>query len=146
MAEEEVLWEGRPSHISNLHNYIIYILISVGTFGFGLIFAGPMMLWTYLVVRSMKYKLTTERLITSTGVLNVTEDELELYRVHDARVSYPLFLRLFGLGNIEIVTTDHTTSWIQIRAIPDAKEVREAVRTHVEKRRAATETRELEVS
>jgi uncharacterized membrane protein YdbT with pleckstrin-like domain len=80
-----------------------------------------------------------------TGVLSKRVDEVELYRVKDTRFDQPFLQRLFGLGNVVLISNDATTPTTVIRGIPDAKAVREKLRTLVEARRDEKRVRVAEV-
>ncbi len=57
----------------------------------------------------------------------------------------PLFLRLFGLANVVLRTSDRDQPVMVIPAIPNAAELREQLRTSVEARRDKKRVRELDV-
>ena len=86
----------------------------------------------------------SERLKLIQGVLNQDIDEIELYRVKDTRVLRPLWLRLFGLGNVVLETSDRTHPNPVLPAIKDAMEVREKLREHVENLREQKRVREVD--
>lgn len=144
MMEEETLWEGHPSQITNFWQYTFLIIIGVFTAGLGFLVTLPMAIWLYVSTKKTIYRLTNQRFICERGVFSTVADELELYRVRDTTVSQPFLIRLFGLGHIDIVTTDKSDPNVRIKGITDAKEVREIMRTHVEARRLATKTRDVE--
>jgi uncharacterized membrane protein YdbT with pleckstrin-like domain len=100
--------------------------------------------WKWLVVRCRRFEITTERLKLIQGVLNQDIDEIELYRVKDTRVLRPLWLRLFGLGNVVLETSDRTHPNSVLPAIKDAMEVRETLREHVENLREQKRVREVD--
>ena len=50
-----------------------------------------------------RYILTDTRLITRVGLLNLKEDEVELYRVFDKSVSLSLGQRIVGCGTIKLL-------------------------------------------
>ena len=79
------------------------------------------------------------------GILNRREDNLELYRVRDYSMDQPLSLRLVGLGNIHMVTSDPVTPNISILAIPDCERVREALRHSVEAARDRKRVRQMDM-
>ena len=135
MVQENDVWSGTPSQITNLGTYIICGLVSVATFGVGAIIAIPYAIWQYLVVKNQRFELTSQRLRAHSGVLSKKTDELELYRVKDTKFDQPFFLRLFGLGNVIIVSSDTTTPISAITAIKDAQHLREQIRQLVEDRR-----------
>lgn len=138
MAQEEDVWSGTPSQVTNLGSFIFLGIL------FFMVIPLFIILWKWLVTRNIKYELTTERLRTRSGVLNKKMDELELYRVKDYKVDRPLFLRIFGLGNLVLETSDRSSPIVMIKAIPDAEELREKVRTCVETRRDAKRVREVD--
>lgn len=126
MSDEEVVWTGSPSQILNVPIYLVCGLL------FWLVIPIFIALWKWLVLRNVKYELTTERLKIRQGVLNKELDELELYRVRDYRLEQPLILRIFSLGNITLRTADTSHPVIVLRAIRDGEYVREQLRSHVE--------------
>ena len=125
-AEERTVWLGTPSQVINLGSFLL-----LGLF-FWLIIPLFVILWKWLVVKNMKYELTTERLRMRHGVLNKKLDELELYRVRDYKLDQPFFLRIFSLGNIILQTSDRSHPTVVIQAIPEAEGLREQLRTYVE--------------
>ena len=71
-------------------------------------------------------------------------DEIELYRIKDSTVDNPFILRILGLGNIRLITSDKSTPVITIPAIKDAREVRETIRKRVEYLRDKKRVREVD--
>ena len=142
MTAESLIWEGTPSQYTNLLTNIIW-----GALAFTVI-AAPLsaiiILWRYLVVKFQKYELTDQRLMLHSGVLSKRTDEVELYRVKDTRFDQPFLLRLVGLGNVVLYTTDTTTPTVTIHAVKGAKELREKVRSLVESRRDNKRVRSFE--
>jgi uncharacterized membrane protein YdbT with pleckstrin-like domain len=139
MAEEKELWRGTPSQWVNLPWYILWLLL------FWLVIPLFILLWQWLVIRTTVYELTSERLKLRRGVLNKHLDEVELYRVRDYKLEQPFFLRLFGLGNILLQTSDRSHPSVRLRAIRDGEQLYERVRAAVEESRARKGVRELDV-
>ena len=139
MAEEKELWRGTPSHWVNLPWYVVWLLL------FWLVVPLFILLWQWLVIRNTVYELTSERLKLRSGVLNKQLDEVELYRVRDYKLEQPFFLRLFGLGNILLQTSDRSHPSVRLRAIRDGEQLYERVRAAVEESRARKGVRELDV-
>lgn len=136
--EEEVLWTGRPSHVTNMGTYIICALF------FFLVVPMFIGFWKWLQICNLNYELTTERLRTTRGVFSKRTDDLELYRVKDTTYLQPFFLRMFKLGSIELITSDKSTPYVLIEGISDASDVREQLRRHVERRRDQKRVREVD--
>src|SRR5215213_10492146 len=99
MVDSEALtWTGSPSQVLNVPVYVVCALLC------WLIVPIFYAVWRWLVLKNMRYELTTERLKLRQGVLNKRLDEVELYRVRDYRLEQPLLIRIFGLSNITLGT------------------------------------------
>jgi membrane protein YdbS with pleckstrin-like domain len=133
MASETHVWSGSPSQITNLGTYILCALLSLTVVL--AIAAIPYAIWQYLVVKNQNYDLTSQRLKAHSGVFSKQTDELELFRVKDTKFDQPFFLRLFGLGNVILISSDSTTPVVMIKAVKDAQNLREQIRNLVEERR-----------
>ena len=131
--EEKQLYIGRPSQILNIISFIIWS-------------------WTlfvpiiiYLKTRFTVYEVTNQRIKLKTGILNQEIDECELYRVRDYKIVKPFFQRIFGLGKIELVTSDRSNSGINLNGIKNPENLYDLIRDNVEKIRRKTGTREIDV-
>ncbi|MGL5039929.1 MAG: PH domain-containing protein [Aeromonas sp.] len=138
MSEQSV-WKGTPSQVVNFNKFIICILLSP-LLGISLLYA----LWLWIVVKNVKYELTTERFITKTGVFNKKTDELELYRLKDYSLEEPFFLRMFSLANINLSASDVSHDHLKIYAIKDGHALRDLIRNNAEQCRR-NKTRNVEV-
>ena len=88
--------------------------------------------WSFTV-----YKLTDEKLLIETGLLNKKEEEIRLYRIMDMTLRRSLFQRLFGLGTIHCCSADKSTPEFDIKWIPDSDAVKEKLSDLVEAERMA---------
>jgi uncharacterized membrane protein YdbT with pleckstrin-like domain len=139
MEQDEVdIWEGTPSQVVNLGVFIIGLVLFI------LVIPLFYALWKWLVVKNIKYELTSQRLKTHSGVLNKHIDELELYRVKDYKLVQPFFLRIFSLSNVVLETSDRSNPSITIRAITNGNDVREQIRQIVEELRQRKGVREVD--
>ena len=68
-----------------------------------------------------RYILTETTLYTKVGLINIKEDELELYRVMDKKLKLPLSQRIFGCGTILITAKDSDTPEKHVVAIKKAR-------------------------
>lgn len=138
MAEEKLIWSGSPSQVTNLPVFAVCILF------IWVVFPAFVMLWMWLVTRCTRYELTTERLKYRHGVLNKQLDEIELYRVRDYKFEQPLWLRLFGLGNIRLRTSDQSQPGFVLNAIRDGEAITDQMRNAVEACRIKKGVREVD--
>ena len=97
-----------------------------------------------LLVKSVKYEISSERIKITTGIFSKQTNAMELYRIKDYFLNEPFFFRLFHLGNIVVLTSDQSTPQIVMRAIHGAKPLMDELRTNVEMRRDAKKVREVD--
>ena len=76
--------------------------------------------WTFTV-----YGLTEDRLFIKTGVLNIHEDEVRLYRILDLSLRKTLWQRMVGLGTIHVDSSDKTMKAFDISNIRNCEDVKE---------------------
>jgi uncharacterized membrane protein YdbT with pleckstrin-like domain len=98
----------------------------------------------WMSARSTVYELTTQRLRKTSGILTKKLDELELYRVKDSVLVQPMLMRILGLGNITVMSSDATLPVLQMDAVPQAYEAREKLRAAVEAERDRKRVRDVE--
>ena len=134
MSDEQVVWVGHPSQWQNFGWFLLGLLL----------IPLPWSLWKWLETRNTIYSLTDQRLKFTRGVLSKTTEDLELYRVRDTKFQQSFWERMLGLGEIELYTTDETTTTIHLPYIREAEGVREKMRGLVEARRDAKRVRYLD--
>jgi membrane protein YdbS with pleckstrin-like domain len=123
------------SEIGNFAPYIL-ILLAVPIF-----IAGK----RYLQTKCKVYELTSERLKTTEGVFSKVTDTLELYRVKDIETRQPFLYRLYGIENIQLNTSDTSSPFVFIEAIPHHVGVADKIRNQVETIRQQKGVREIDV-
>jgi len=138
MSTEKEIWSGTPSHYGSFFYYIFCGVLCLAIVG---IFMG---LWRYLTIRTWKIVVTNQRITEEKGVLSRSTDELELFRVKDIKLDEPLWIRIFGLSNIVLHTSDRTSPTVIIPAIKGGKELREKLRDLVDQRREQKGVRETD--
>lgn len=137
-SPEDVIWQGHPSHWTNLGVYLLCILFC------WLIVPAIYGLYRVFELRSRRYQLTSERLRLEEGVFSHQQEFVELYRIKDLSVIQPFLLRMFGLGNVVLETSDRTTPRVTLFAIPASK-VAGLIRNQVELLRQSRNVREIDV-
>lgn len=152
---EEIVWEGSQSQVLNFGTFIaaflvcaVIAVVSFILFPLLIVLTAVPVIYAFykmLIIRSNKYKITTERIFFTTGILSKKTEALELYRVKDMDVMEPFTLRMFKLGNIEIDSADESTPKFHLQAIPDPQNLMNKIRTNVEKRRDLKGVRGLDL-
>lgn len=77
-----------------------------------------------LPISFTRYILTSTVLYTRTGFLNVKEDEVELYKIVDKIMLFPLGQRIVGCGTIKLSSKDVDTPEKLLKAIKSPREVK----------------------
>jgi uncharacterized membrane protein YdbT with pleckstrin-like domain len=89
---------------------------------FGILNAG----WGALRYRAEEYVITSRRLIHVEGVVNKKASDSSLEKINDAILVESIFGRIFGFGNLEVLTASES-GIEQLRMLRDAKEFKKAM-------------------
>ena len=76
-----------------------------------------------LPISFTRYFLTESKFITRRGLLTITEDELDLYKVTDKKLVLRFFARIFKCGSIIMNVKDVDTPIKEIRSVKKPREV-----------------------
>lgn len=135
---EEDLWSGGYSPKAMVGTWILMAAVSVGLLvlplfvpqltyliAFGLILlmwliGGICYGWRRLGVH---YQLTTQRFIHQTGVLSRRTDRIEIIDIDDVSFKQGPIERIFGVGTIEVTSSDRSHPNLSMTGIGDVKEV-----------------------
>lgn len=82
-----------------------------------------------------KYELTEQKLIINKGFLNVSEEEVRLYRFVDVTMTQTLGQRIFGVGNLHCETNDRSSGKFVIELVKNPRQVKEILSDAVEAER-----------
>ncbi len=127
--EEKTIYEGSPSQWVNFKVYAL-----CGLFCW-LVIPIFIALYNYFEVKCTKTKITNKRIIIERGLFSKRTDEILLKRVTDTKLFEPFFLRLVGLANLTIFSTDKTRPELLIAAIHNGKQIWDELRLSVEAER-----------
>ena len=86
--------------------------------------------WSFTV-----YSFDEERIFIKSGVFNIKEDEVRLYRILDLSLTRSFGQRMFGLGTIVVDSSDKTMKCFEIKNIKHAQEAKEQLSQLVEEER-----------
>ena len=79
-----------------------------------------------------KYSLSEDRLFCETGLFNLKQDEVLLYRVRDLQLNMTLGQRIFGVGTVCVVSSDKSIPHLDLKNVKRPREVKELIHRHVE--------------
>src|SRR5881398_3842049 len=136
---EETVWRGTSSQWKNFGLYILCALFC------WLIVPIFIALARYLQTKNKVYELTTERLKVTSGVFSKVTDTLELYRVKDIETRQPFLSRLVGIENVQMNTSDASSPFVLIDAVPSSVGFADKLRNQVEIIRQQKRVREIDI-
>ena len=103
-----------------------------------------------LIIKALNLYCTTwtiqqDNLIEKTGILNVSTEEVLLYRVKDIRLYEPLLYRLVGLSKLTIITSDYTNPSVVLYGIKNGEELIGIIRQLVANSRKIEGVKEIDI-
>ena len=103
-----------------------------------------------LIIKALNLYCTTwtiqqDNLIEKTGILNVSTEEVLLYRVKDIRLYEPLLYRLVGLSQLTIITSDYTNPSITLYGIKNGEKLMNIIRQLVANSRKVEGVKEIDI-
>lgn len=93
------------------------------------------------------YEITEERLLVRRGIIFKSIDEIEMYRIKDARLDFTLINQWANIGTMTISSSDETTRGgdLVLRHIENARTRREQLRRLVDTARHKRQVREIDM-
>ncbi|MBE6851494.1 MAG: PH domain-containing protein [Ruminococcus sp.] len=82
-----------------------------------------------------RYFLTPTKFIRRTGLLNLKEEEVDLYKITDKKLSLPFFQRIFGCGTITIYSRDTDEPEQDVVCIKNPREFSELLDQYIDEHR-----------
>lgn len=70
-----------------------------------------------------RYTVTHLRVVVETGILSRNIEHTEVVRISDVHAAQPFLLRIFGMGNVHVISSDRTAPVMALRGIPDPKKL-----------------------
>ena len=107
----------RPSQWVNI-GWIIF-----GVIGFTFIIPPIIAVYKILEVYTWTYTIDKHRIIEKKGVFSVTHKETNLYRIKSMRFDEPFLMRLVGIGNLYIKSSDPYQSELKMTAVMKGEEL-----------------------
>ena len=89
-----------------------------------------------LPISFTKYTLTGEKLLIDTGIFLRKQEEVRLYRIVDFTVKQRFWQRIFGVGNIEISSSDNSQEDFTLFEVKNPYKIKELISEKVEQERS----------
>ena len=140
--EEEVIYEGNPSGMDVFCSSSFLMLCFIVFIAFST--AGLSLFIPYMLAKSIRYRITNQRITVTKGVFSREEHDLELMRVKDISLhKQNLRQQMINLGTIRVVSTDFSTPKMDLN-LKEPQEWRDRLRRLVQqaKKEAGVQYRE----
>jgi membrane protein YdbS with pleckstrin-like domain len=136
--QEENLWNGGYSPKAMVGTWILMAVLSlvllvlpffVGQLSFPIAIGLILLMWAVGGVRyawrrlGVNYQLTTQRFIHRAGVLTRQTDRIEVIDIDDVSFSQGPVERIFGVGTIQVTSSDRTHPTLSMIGIGEVKEI-----------------------
>ena len=163
---EQTVWRGTSSQLKNIGAFAAWGIAALALIGISIVLSRAsnsamasvglylllllivpigIVLSRFLATKARIYELTNERLKITEGIFSKITDTLELYRVKDIETRQPFLYRLMAIENVQLNTSDTSTPFVLIDAVPCNVGLGDKVRNQVETIRQQKGVRELDI-
>lgn len=80
-----------------------------------------------LPISFTRYFITEKKIICRYGFFNIVEEEINIYKITDKKLTLPFFQRLFGCGTITVFSKDTDTRVKDLVSVKKPYEVSELI-------------------
>ena len=123
---------------TNDWNFLFYLSL------IALIFCSFFTLYHYILLKTTRFKITSQRIEKTEGILSRKTTNLELYRVKDLQMKRNLIERIVGIGSVQLTTSDQSDHQFHLNGIQNYEKVFTTIRHQVETNRIARGVREVD--
>ena len=88
-----------------------------------------------------RYSMSEDRIFLETGCLNLTQEEILLYRVRDITLKCSLGQRIFGVGTVILQSSDKSNPTLELKNIKKSRQVKEMIHRQVEEMKVSRNMR-----
>ena len=135
---DNLLFTLRPSQWTNF-GWLMFAAV-----GHPLILPVVILVWRWAVVHFWRFDFRERTIGWRKGVFSVTAVEVHYYRVKSVMVEKPFLMRLVGLSNIYVLTSDPYLPQLKLWAIQNGSEIEGIIRENVNYWRQMENVRELD--
>ncbi|MFM7300800.1 MAG: PH domain-containing protein, partial [Crocinitomicaceae bacterium] len=96
---------------ANEWNFLFYLTMLALIFCIGFTF------YHYILLKTTKFKITSQRIEKTEGIFSRKTTNLELYRVKDLQMQRSLIERIVGIGSVQLTTSDQSDHQFYLNGI-----------------------------
>lgn len=151
-GDNRVIWRGSPGQIVNFGTYIfcaaaiglLWTLMPGRLAFYGSIAIALLAAVEFAKVYLTRYELTANTVTKRWGIMTTHIGPVPLYRVEDSGVVKPFFMRMFGRGVVNVISSDRSHPYMKLNAVTSPERLEEVLRQTYEQARARRGTRVIE--
>lgn len=117
----------RPSQWLNIGYFLLTIGLTFVSMELAFI-SLIILIWKSLVLYFTKWSYTTDTILERVGVLSVTTDEIQFFRIKDLRLYQPLLYRIVGISRLILITSDKFKPVLVLDGIRNGKRKRDMLK------------------
>lgn len=126
MSDEKAIFEGKiPFKVFHFSHGLLWLILLGWNIG---------LLISLLQSLAWSLRITSQRVVSTRGLISQHEEEVEYYRVRDTALRQGTIQRIFGVGTITLISDDVTAPKLTI-PIDDPRNYREQIREFVREQR-----------
>lgn len=143
-SPEEAIWSGGYSHLAMVGTWfacglgsvialVAAFALSLTAAGVGYTLLAVLAVWAFFGLLyayrrfSVRYRLSTQRLIHEAGLLWRTVDRVELIDIDDVTYRQDPVERMFGVGTIVLASSDRTTPELPMPGIANVRKIADQI-------------------
>jgi len=132
---DDLLYVMKPSQLVNIWWLLLFLsLITIGIitqkYWFGII-TGIIWFSKWLIVKCWSFRFHEKTIAERKGVFSVLTREIHYFRIKSVRHHEPFLLRIFGLSNVVLITSDPLIRTLRLYGIRYGSEVVDAIKEEV---------------
>lgn len=138
----------KPSQLINIlwvfiGGFALSVAISTELYLFGLIVLIP--IYKIIDYACWTYDVYDDKIVESRGVFSVTTREIYFHRIKSVMMDRPFWMRILGVGNIIVRSSDQFTSYFMIYGMDDVEVFEEDFQNVIQDRRKEMGIKEYEI-
>jgi uncharacterized membrane protein YdbT with pleckstrin-like domain len=130
-----------PSYWTVVPSGIIPVLLTF----IGLPILLPFTIYRIIEIRCWRYHFNERTIIEQQGIFSVSHTELHYYRIKSIRIEEPFIMRLVGLSNVHIESSDPYKPSMRLYAVRNSMQIREFLRAKADYWRRKVGVREIDM-
>ena len=148
--KEEVYFHGSPLMRGEVGRLVLFVLLAIlfiaGPIIYGMVSRNHVPWWIYLagiviglllllipwlLIKSIRYRISNYRIDYERGILSRNIDTLELWHVEDISFHQSLLDRVLNVGTITIRSNDETTPVLPLHGVPNPRPLFDSLKQRV---------------